>query len=383
MCVANDDDDVFRMLAAQASGLCGTADVDVLAARACRMLRRFPGVDLAALAAVRDGHTLELVASSGHTPIDGGLSRRVMAGAAAVLVGDLAIDPGRGAVAGDPELRLLAAGAVRSVACVPLTFDGQVVGVLYVGSRDRHVIDESDLTLLCRFAALLAPLLMTCIRAGHAREQAVLAERMRIAQSLHDSSAAMLFDIRLTAQAMQREGGIAEDKLREWAAEIERDAGAVARELRQHIRELQTVDSLPLAAGRLVRSFTERSGTPAELLVLGRFSPSPASVDGALMSALREALRNVESHARATSAVVTLDYSAAGTVVLAVADDGSGMAPGTDLDVLIATRRGLGLAGISNAVERLGGDFSAARNEDGGLTVRMAVPLVRDPDAWD
>jgi signal transduction histidine kinase len=272
---------------------------------------------------------------------------------------------------------------VRSVACVPLTFDGQVVGVLYVGSRDRHVIDESDLTLLCRFAALLAPLLMTCIRAGHAREQAVLAERMRIAQSLHDSSAAMLFDIRLTAQAMQREGGIPEDKLREWAAEIERDAGAVARELRQHIRELQTVDSLPLAAGRLVRSFTERSGTPAELLVLGRFSPSPASVDGALMSALREALRNVESHARATSAVVTLDYSAAGTVVLAVADDGSGMAPGTDLDVLIATRRGLGLAGISNAVERLGGDFSAARNEDGGLTVRMAVPLVRDPDAWD
>jgi signal transduction histidine kinase len=86
-----------------------------------------------------------------------------------------------------------------------------------------------------------------------------------------------------------------------------------------------------------------------------------------LRDVAREALLNIEKHAKASSVVVTLGGDDDG-VAMVVTDDGVGLRqqPGPD--------RGIGLDCIVERLQRVGGTGMLTAGDDGGCMIRAWVP---------
>lgn len=89
---------------------------------------------------------------------------------------------------------------------------------------------------------------------------------------------------------------------------------------------------------------------------------------------VQEALTNIVRHARADAAEVALalEVAASPCIALAVSDNGVGFEP-------TARLRGLGLAGMRERVDALGGCLELVTAPGAGTTVRVRVPLARTP----
>ena len=99
----------------------------------------------------------------------------------------------------------------------------------------------------------------------------------------------------------------------------------------------------------------------------------PKRIASALFTIAQEALSNVRRHARATIVIVTVQITTE-QAMLVVQDNGVGLSP-----QVLQTYRGntthLGLKGMCNRLEELGGQFVLLNGEEGGLIVKAVVPL--------
>jgi signal transduction histidine kinase len=96
------------------------------------------------------------------------------------------------------------------------------------------------------------------------------------------------------------------------------------------------------------------------------------SAEVALFRALQEALSNVARHAGAREVDVRLEVRD-GRVVLEVTDDGRGLPAGARLEDF--ERAGhLGLAGMRERIQGLGGSVRVAEAPRGGMRVTVMVP---------
>jgi signal transduction histidine kinase len=210
-------------------------------------------------------------------------------------------------------------------------------------------------------------------------------ERQRIARELHDRVAQTLFSIGLAAQSAlastddARQNG---DGDRHKALESIRGLSALGNEqMREAIFALNRADlqdrGLERTLWTVVRDFRERTGLEADLVLVGRERLLPPETAEALLAVVREALVNVEQHARATSVVVTLRRSRGG-VTMAVQDDGIG-APALLLRSIGSSFTHFGLRGLQERIRKLGGAFTARNGDDGGVVVRVRVPVRDSP----
>jgi glucose-6-phosphate-specific signal transduction histidine kinase len=151
----------------------------------------------------------------------------------------------------------------------------------------------------------------------------------------------------------------------------------------QGSQELRRVVFGPLPAGyvafdkvlyQLVASFGRYSSVATRLSVSGQLPYLPPVAHGTLVRLAQEALLNVEQHARAHSALVTLRCEPR-QVILTIQDDGVGLLDGT------YARPGLhALRLVSYRLSEIGGRLEVRESESGGLTVQARVPLGSDPD---
>jgi signal transduction histidine kinase len=258
---------------------------------------------------------------------------------------------------------------VRGMIAVPLVHGGRPLGVLYAADRAETHYGDLAVTALQAAAARAANAAVVAERARHSAEVAVLEERRRLAMQLHDTVGAMLFTIGAGVRSLGDDLARQPD-LRARLETIERQAAEAAAVFRESLDALHAPPeavALAVALRADSRGFEERTGIPTRLLVLDELPPLHASRSGALASAVREALLNVEKHARAGSVLVSVFASRAG-VAVAVHDDGVGPPPeGRD-------GGGLGLAAATERLERVGGHLTMGRNDDGGVTVQVWVP---------
>jgi two-component system NarL family sensor kinase len=99
--------------------------------------------------------------------------------------------------------------------------------------------------------------------------------------------------------------------------------------------------------------------------------------DELLLSVARELLGNAARHARASRVEVSV-RAEEDELVLTVADDGAGMAPGRVEQAL--ARGAIGLAISRERVEAVGGELSVTSAPAPGTRVRARVPRGRAPD---
>jgi signal transduction histidine kinase len=89
----------------------------------------------------------------------------------------------------------------------------------------------------------------------------------------------------------------------------------------------------------------------------------------ALFRIVQESLTNIVRHAMATHVEINLQ-SSGGQLCVTAADDGIGLFPGRKKN-----ETSLGLVGIEERIDALGGTFSIANNSGRGMTIMVSIPL--------
>lgn len=260
------------------------------------------------------------------------------------------------------------AEGIRGVLAVPMCRGHQFYGVLYAGRRIPWEFSDDDVHALMRIGRQAALAIEIADRAQDMTLVAVEEERNRIALALHDSVGAALFGIAAAARDLVSapDLGTAHRARVEF---VEAQAMGGARSLRQALRALsETPRELVLAVALKfdARAFQDRTGIETRTVVLGEIPALDPGRSAALLETTREALFNIEKHARASSVVISV-FQGQGGVAVAIVDDGIGLGPGGSSD-------GLGTQAMKDRMARVGGSLTLTRNDDHGSTVRAWVP---------
>jgi PAS domain S-box-containing protein len=260
----------------------------------------------------------------------------------------------------------------RAILSVPLIVQDRDYGAITVYYPEPREFSEEDLSLAMGVADQVA----LAIENARLREQvgqaAALEERGRLARELHDSVTQSLYSVTMYTEAAARLMTSGQDVA---AAEYLRDARDTAKEALQEMRlmiyqlrpPLLEQGGLAVAIQVRLDAVERRGGIRAELVVDGE-DRLPAAVQTELHQIAQEALNNALKHAHANEVQVHLSFGDA-TTCLEVRDDGVGF----DLSVGGA-RGGLGLRGMKERVQKIGGWLKIESAPGQGTKVVVEVP---------
>ncbi len=200
---------------------------------------------------------------------------------------------------------------------------------------------------------------------------AVAEERNRMAREMHDT-----LGHRLTVAAVQLEG--AQRLIPKNPEKAEQMVGVVRgqvveglNELRRTVAALRTPiqDELALDRSilRLAQEFQTATGTTVHLDLPDSLPALDEPIRHALFRTVQEGLTNIQRHAQADQAWISL-RSGQDAMVLRIGDDGVGLSQES-------AKGGYGLRGLAERAADLGGDFRFAPRPDGGTQIEMTLPL--------
>lgn len=199
--------------------------------------------------------------------------------------------------------------------------------------------------------------------AGQAEELATAKERNRLARELHDSVAQTLYGLTLQAEAASRKLNAGQtDEVADYLREIRDSSQQTLKETRLLIFELRPPilekEGLVPALRARLESVENRSGlkTQINLQEAGRL---PTGIESGLYGISNEVLNNILKHAQATEIKVSLEKRVGG-IILEISDNGVGFELGS-----AEAHGGLGLKGMKERAEQIGGDLQIRSGEDG------------------
>ncbi|GLC27729.1 histidine kinase [Roseisolibacter agri] len=201
-------------------------------------------------------------------------------------------------------------------------------------------------------------------------------ERSRIARELHDSTAQNIAALTYQLAAAARQAGESgQPELEATLRELREQTGELLEEVRllSHAIHPRVLDDLGLVPALEWLARRTREHTALEVQVDADLPGDPADMSDATAAALyrvaQESLRNVERHARAHVARVTL-RAEADDVILEVVDDGRGF----DVAEAEARRPGMGLFSMRERLGLVGGSFEISTAAGRGTRVRARAP---------
>ena len=204
-------------------------------------------------------------------------------------------------------------------------------------------------------------------------------ERKRIAQELHDGVAQTLVAAaNLTHNLLRRDTSMDAstrkelEAVKEYNLTLVTDVRRICTGLRPSI-----LDSLGLvsAINWVVDDLREETGTDVQLQLTGQAYELGPEENVVVFRVVQEALRNASKHAQASTIQVALEFAATGLTV-EVTDNGKGFEPVRDPSRFAVTGR-LGLLGMSERMQAIGGTLSIESTVGLGTTVRIFVASKR------
>ncbi len=256
---------------------------------------------------------------------------------------------------------------------VPLLDGGVSYGVMPLRLPPGRALEAWQLELAQTIGRHIGSALAAAERREEHQRLSLLEERSAIARELHDSLAQSLSytKIQLTRlSALLERGGEAEaaqavlDELREGVSSAYRQL----RELLTTFRMRVGGASFDAALREVIAEFERRTGLP--VAVQGELAGLELSANAQIhvLQIVREALTNVEKHARARSVAIELARGADGSFAVGIEDDGVGIATDT------SPAQHFGLDIMRDRATLLGGVIATGRRGGGGTRVLLRVP---------
>jgi signal transduction histidine kinase len=274
----------------------------------------------------------------------------------------------------DPEVDQTAPRLVDASAAlfVPLVVHDRGVGVLVAYDKRGQTprFSDADLRLAQAFAYRAAVAIELSERVGRRAVRALLegqeTERRRLARELHDETGQALASILLGLKALEKDVG--EQPL----AAIRELVDSALDDVRRLTVELRppALDDFGLAAAleRLASVLGQRNTLAFHVNVNVPTGALPPEHETAIYRIVQEAITNIVKHASANT--VSIVVAATETLVRAVVeDDGVGFTPGS------VREHALGLVGMRERVQVLGGRLEIESSPGSGTTVVAELPL--------
>jgi PAS domain S-box-containing protein len=202
-------------------------------------------------------------------------------------------------------------------------------------------------------------------------------ERKRIARELHDDSIQALIilsrgiDELISAQSKR-------SKMIRPLEDVRAEVDKIISQVRRFTQDLRppTLDYLGLipAVRELISQFEHQSNIKTEFKIIGEEKHFAPEAEMLVYRIIQEALNNIWRHSEAMTALVSIEFEKDGTTVK-IKDDGKGFVIGEDLRFVEAGK--IGLAGMQERADLLGGNLSIQSNVGRGTLVTLLVPYER------
>jgi signal transduction histidine kinase len=271
---------------------------------------------------------------------------------------------------------------------VPITVRGRVVGDLYLTEkRGAPEFSAADQAIVEMFALHAGIAIENARLHEEVQRLAVVEERERIGQDLHDSIIQSLYALSLALEEVPELMG---DDPAEARARIDRAIDGLhlaIRDIRNFIFGLrpERLGQVGLVGGlaAVVDEYRLNTMVDIELVAdedIGAGLPPDVVLE--LVKIAQEALSNIARHARATRARVSLETGPAGAptdaeegreVVLEIADNGIGFDPG-----VARSEAHRGMRNVHARAASLGGRLEVLSESGAGTRIIVHVPYPRD-----
>ena len=204
--------------------------------------------------------------------------------------------------------------------------------------------------------------------AAQIEELAVVQERNRMAREIHDGLGHYLTAINIQVKAAQAVSGQNPELVNEALANAQTLTQEALADVRRSISTLRADPStsrpLPETLSRLLAD-TQAAGIQANFSVTGQVRPVPPQVEFTLYRVVQEGLTNVRKHAQASQVDLVLTYTEH-AVLVRLKDDGIGTEqPGG----------GFGLLGLQERVQLVGGTLTVATHPGEGFMIEASIPV--------
>jgi ligand-binding sensor domain-containing protein/signal transduction histidine kinase len=264
----------------------------------------------------------------------------------------------------------MSAENVRSLMYIPIKVQNTVLGVFNVCSSQPGAFDEDRQRLFTSLVQRAALSIENGRLFERTRQMAILDERNRLAQELHDSAKQKAF-------AALAQLGAAKKKVHnnnhgnatEHLVEAENIVSEVIRDLTFLIQEAYPKGLKEKGLAASVRDFAfaweSRSSIQLSLSILDE-RRLPPQIEQVLYRIVQEGLSNIARHSQATRANVHIVYQER-EIQIQIGDNGRGF----DLP---RTSNGLGLQLIHERLESIGGHIEI-QSRSGGTLLKISAPV--------
>jgi signal transduction histidine kinase len=319
-------------------------------------------------------------------PLAGSLVEEAIRSGSALCIDKALDDPH---VRADPRRqRILQEGNVQSLLVVPLVAERGPLGAISLSDKQapgpkgdpvatgparEGSFDEADRQLLMLLASSAVVGLENARLYREVQQQAVRAERSRLARDLHDSVTQSLYSLTLFSEAARQLVDEAEDDaLAHQLQRIGEIGQQSLKEMRLLIYELRppvlAEQGLIPALRQRLEAVEGRAGVEARLVV-DELRPLPSETEEALYRITQEALNNILKHAQAATVTVRLHLEE-NHFLLDIEDDGIGFEPAQT-----TTEAGQGLRNIRERAAALGAAVTISSQPGTGTRLVIRGPL--------
>ncbi|MGR6855755.1 GAF domain-containing sensor histidine kinase [Bacillus halotolerans] len=263
------------------------------------------------------------------------------------------------------ELHCFDTEGITHHATVPLEDGDRRFGLLNVAAAGKTLFDEEELHLLEAVAFQIGTAIQRMRLAEYKQKNALLMERNRLAQELHDSVNQMLFSVSLTAKAAKTL--TQEETLQQMIDFIQTLTQDALAEMKSLIWQLRP-GGLEKGLAEAIKSY----GTLIGLNVVLTQKGCPALRDEEehmLWRVVQEALNNCKKHAGTDTAYVRITASSS-YAELDIIDHGAGFRYEAH-DGLPS----LGIKGMKERAEKAGAEFFIESELGAGTKLSVRLPL--------
>ncbi|MDP2918635.1 MAG: histidine kinase [Dehalococcoidia bacterium] len=278
---------------------------------------------------------------------------------------------------------------IKTLITIPLRSTHGMQDILLLAHREQRELTREDTRLLEGIARYIGTALENArLHQEVQRKEAIRGEllqdmlsvqeeeRKRIARELHDETSQVLASMNANIQAALSTMHTHPEKSEALLKKVQAMSVSILDNINKLIYQLRPslLDDMGLVAAIrwLANNNLKGAGVNVRQVTKGRRRRLNHDVETAIFRTVQEAFNNIVRHAHAPNVTVTLRFTE-GLVAVSVEDDGIGF----DVEEALHTKarpRGLGLLGMRERIELIGGKISIHSRHAEGTQIRIEVP---------